>query len=79
MYYYNTALGLIRICVDGNFNMISIPLIPIEDVESASVWIPIVNAYRYETILTDDQKIDLDITKSIKIIIYGGIDIDNSI
>lgn len=40
-------------------NMIPISLILIEEVESVSIWIPIVKAYRYETIPTDDQKIKL--------------------
>ncbi len=40
----------------------SIPLITAEEVISISIWIPIVKAYRYETIPTDDQAIKLDNT-----------------
>ena len=36
--------------------MISSSLIPAEEVESVSIWIPIVKAYRYETIHTEKQE-----------------------
>lgn len=45
--------------------MISSLLIPEEEVESVSIWIPTVKAYRYETIPTDDQKIKLSNTLDI--------------
>ena len=41
--------------VDGNYMIRLDQLIPLEEVESVSIWIPIVKAYRYETIPIDDQ------------------------
>ena len=39
--------------------MTQLRLIPVEEVSSASIWIPIVKAYRYETVPTSEQEAKL--------------------